>query len=131
MTTIADKSELIFRRCAREIFATLRILVDFFLIFLLEGLRFLAYNIVSAFLVGVTTGFGDYFLRPVATAIFNGLCQPLAMFWFNVGVATRTSTRPFVDTLHNFLSLVAMVIRAFRLVEVNHNRPQRTAVEDV
>ncbi|XP_030844947.1 chromodomain-helicase-DNA-binding protein 1-like [Strongylocentrotus purpuratus] len=131
MTTIADKSELIFRRCAREIFATLRILVDFFLIFLLEGLRFLAYNIVSAFLVGVTTGFGDYFLRPVATAIFNGLCQPFAMFCFNVGVATRTSTRPFVDVLHNFLSLVAMVIRAFRLVEVNHNRPQRTAVEDV
>ncbi|XP_041471532.1 uncharacterized protein LOC121421014 [Lytechinus variegatus] len=131
MTTIADKSELIFRRCAREIFATLRILVDFVLIFLLEGLRFLAYNIISALLVGVTTGFGDYFLRPVATAIFNGLCQPCAMFCFNVGVATRTSTRPFVDVLHNFLSVIAMVIRAFRLVEVNQNRPQQTAAEDV
>ncbi|XP_072172158.1 uncharacterized protein [Diadema setosum] len=131
MTAVADKSERAVRRCAREIFATLRILVDFFLIFLLEGLRFFLYNVIGALLVGLMLGFGNYFLRPFAAALFNGLCQPIAMFFFNVGVATRTATQPFVEVLHKMLSVFAMVIRAFRLVEINRTPEHRPHIQEV
>ncbi|XP_071501446.1 uncharacterized protein [Diadema antillarum] len=131
MTAVADKSERAVRRCAQEIFATLRILVDLILIFLLEGLRFFLYNVIGALLVGLTLGFGNYFLRPFAAALFNGLCQPIAMFFFNVGVATRTATQPFIEVLHKMLSVVAMVIRAFRLVEINRTTDHRPHIQEV
>ena len=131
MTAIADKSERIFRRCAQEIFATLRILVDFFLIFLLEGLRFFTFNIIGSLLVGLLTGLGEYFLKPFSTALFNGLCQPIAIFFYNVGVATRTATNPFMDILRNFLGQLSVLVRSFRLVEINWKNGHQSSIEDV
>ncbi|XP_033645827.1 uncharacterized protein LOC117305150 [Asterias rubens] len=122
MTAIADKSEKLVRRCAREVFGALRIVVDFFLIFLLEFLRFLAYNIIGLFLVGLLTTFGDYLFKPVLAALFNSILQPVAVFLYNTGVALQTVFKPLIDILRGVFTQIAMLLRALRLVEINWKR---------
>ena len=116
------RSEKLVRRCAREVFGALRIVVDFFLIFLLEFLRFLAYNIIGLFLVGLLTTFGDYLFKPVLAALFNSILQPVAVFLYNGGVALQTVFNPLIDILRGVFTQIAMLLRALRLVEINWKR---------
>ncbi|XP_022083876.1 uncharacterized protein LOC110975597 [Acanthaster planci] len=133
MTGIADKSEKLVRRGVQEVFAALRIFVDFLLILVLELLRFLAYNVFGLLFVGLLTTFGDYFFKPVLAAMFNSILQPLAVFLYNVGMALKTIFGPLIDILRALLIQFAMLLRAFRLVEVNWRAGPRDTrgVEDV
>ncbi|XP_022111753.1 uncharacterized protein LOC110991005 [Acanthaster planci] len=133
MTGIADKSEKLVRRGVQEVFAALRIFVDFLLILILELLRFLAYNVFGLLFVGLLTTFGDYFFKPVLAAMFNSILQPLAVFLYNVGMALKTIFGPLIDIFRALLIQFAMLLRAFRLVEVNWRAGPRDTrgVEDV
>ncbi|XP_072047760.1 uncharacterized protein [Amphiura filiformis] len=119
MTRIADKSEHMVRKCSLEFFAALRIVADFFIILILEFLRFITYHLISVLLVGLLTTLGDYLIKPVLAAFFNTILQPFAVFLYNIGVAYRTVMMPLIDVMRSVFTQLAMLLRAFRLVELN------------
>ncbi|XP_071830795.1 uncharacterized protein [Apostichopus japonicus] len=131
MSNVADKSEKLVRRCISEVFSTLRIVADFFVILFLEFLRFLTFRIIGACLVGVVVIAGDFLLKPFLTSCFNSICQPVAAFSYNCCVACRTISLPLRDTLTALCTPCAMLLRAIRLVEVNWNSNKRMDVEEV
>ncbi|XP_071956398.1 uncharacterized protein [Antedon mediterranea] len=134
MANIADKSEKLVRRGIQEVFAAFRILVDFIIILVLETIRFLAYNILQTLIVGVFTVLGDYLLKPILTGLFNSILQPISTFVYNVAVATRTVMVPVGDTLKIIFTPLIMLVKAFRLFEVNlrSNKPENIhQIEDV
>ncbi|XP_033095546.1 uncharacterized protein LOC117100104 isoform X2 [Anneissia japonica] len=132
MDKIADKSETLVRRGVQEFFAAFRILVDFILILLLETMRFVAFNILQTLIVGIFNVFGDYLLKPILAALFNSILQPLSTFVYNVAIATRTVMTPIGDIIKVILTPFIMLVKAFRLFEINwRSSPPTRLIEDV
>ncbi|XP_013382588.1 uncharacterized protein LOC106153267 [Lingula anatina] len=129
---IADKAEMISRRIALEFFGVLRLIVGFFIIFVVELYRFVMRHILHPILVGILVVTGDYLIKPVLSAIFNGILQPVSIFLYNLFVALRTGLNPLIDIINGFARQVAVILGAFRLVVVNntHNHYERH-VQDV
>lgn len=70
-------------------------------------------------LVGLLTVVGDHMLKPFLVAVFNSILQPLLIFLLNVLCSIRNLTYPVIDILKGVCLQVTMVLKAFRLVEVN------------
>ncbi|XP_078580391.1 uncharacterized protein LOC144864316 [Branchiostoma floridae x Branchiostoma japonicum] len=119
MPTIADKSEVYVRRGVRELFGALRLLVDVFVILTVELSRFLFRQLVQNLLIGLLVVMGDHLFKPLVAALFNSFLQPGLMLMWNVATATKTVFSPLIDILRGVALQVAVVLRAFRLVEVN------------
>ena len=69
--------------------------------------------------MGLLTTFGDYLYKPVLAAFFNAILQPMAVFLYNIGVGLRTIMTPLIDIMRSVFTQIAMLLRAFRLVELN------------
>ncbi|XP_019639836.1 PREDICTED: uncharacterized protein LOC109481690 [Branchiostoma belcheri] len=125
MPTIADKSEVLVRRGVQEMFGVLRLLVDVFVILAVELARFVFRQILQNLVVGLVVVMGDHFFKPLVAAVFNSFLQPVLMLLWNVATATRTVFGPLVDILRGVALQIAVVLRAFRLVEVNWKTDRR------
>ncbi|XP_078667313.1 uncharacterized protein LOC144909100 isoform X5 [Branchiostoma floridae x Branchiostoma belcheri] len=125
MPTIADKSEVLVRRGVQEMFGVLRLLVDVFVILAVELARFVFRQILQNLVVGLVVVTGDHFFKPLVAAVFNSFLQPVLMLLWNVATATRTVFGPLVDILRGVALQIAVVLRAFRLVEVNWKTDRR------
>lgn len=70
-------------------------------------------------MVGLLTTVGDHVLKPFLVGVFNSLLQPLLLFLLNVLCSVRNLTYPLIDILKGICLQLAVVLQAFRLVEVN------------
>ncbi|XP_032640628.1 uncharacterized protein LOC116827320 isoform X1 [Chelonoidis abingdonii] len=119
MMKLAESSEKVIQQNLREFFGLLRILVNVVFIFLVELVRFLGKSVFQVFMVGLLTTAGDHVLKPFLVAVFNSLLQPLLLFLLNVLCSVRNLTYPLIDILKGICLQLAVVLQAFRLVEVN------------
>ncbi|CAH1256103.1 Hypp1589 [Branchiostoma lanceolatum] len=133
MPAIADKSEVMVRRGVQELFGVMRLLVDVFVILAVELARFVFRQVVQNLLIGLLVVMGDHFVKPLVAALFNSFLQPVLMLLWNVATATRTVFGPVVDILRGVALQFAVVLRAFRLVELNWRADSREhpPLEDV
>ncbi|XP_050785982.1 uncharacterized protein LOC127037871 isoform X3 [Gopherus flavomarginatus] len=119
MMKLAESSEKVIQQNLREFFGLLRILVNVVFIFLVELVRFLGKSVFQVLVVGLLTTAGDHVLKPFLVAVFNSLLQPLLLFLLNVLCSVRNLAYPLIDILKGICLQLAVVLQAFRLVEVN------------
>lgn len=115
--------EKVSQRCAAEVFSTLRVLTDFLLAFFLECLRYITYHLLHKLCCGIVVVLSDSLLKPSATECFNALLWPLASCLWHTGRALRLCLGPCFEILGALVSQCVLVVRAFRLVEIN-TRPR-------
>jgi len=103
----------------QEFFGAIALVVDFGLIFTLELIKFTFRRIFMRLLVGFIVVFGDHFLKPTLAAMFNSLFQPLLIFVRNILLGLKNGLQPLLDLSREILHQIAMVLKAFRLFELN------------
>ncbi|XP_002736168.1 uncharacterized protein LOC100377427 [Saccoglossus kowalevskii] len=123
MAGIADKSAAIIKRGLQEFFHALRIIVEALLLLVLESSRFVFQNLVQFFLKEFFIVIGDHCLRPMLSALYNHVVQPIVVFSYNVGVGFKRILYPFIEILRDIMLVVAIPLRAFRLFELNWKVP--------
>ncbi|XP_060135246.1 uncharacterized protein LOC132592706 [Zootoca vivipara] len=77
--------------------------------------------------VDLLTTMGDQILEPFLASLFNSILQPLLKFLLNVLCSIRNLSYPLLDILKGLCLQVALVLRAFRLVEINHHQKELLA----
>ncbi|GFR86350.1 hypothetical protein ElyMa_002465300 [Elysia marginata] len=112
--------ERLFRRVWREVFAILRVVTSFFVLFISELLRFLLHTVVRTLLLDTVAALGDHLLKPLLTVLFNAVLQPLFALTWNVFNAAYQALDPVMRLTGVVMSQVAMVLGAFRLFAVNY-----------
>uniref|UniRef100_UPI00398E48A5 uncharacterized protein isoform X2 n=1 Tax=Pristiophorus japonicus TaxID=55135 RepID=UPI00398E48A5 len=122
ISNLADWSDNAIRKCWRELFAVLRILVNVVTLFLIELVNFLGRWLFQILLAGLLTGIGDHLLKPLLASLFNSLLQPIMIFLLNIFTGIRNLLNPLMDIFRRLLMQIAAVLHAFRLVEVNLNQ---------
>lgn len=121
MMKLADSSEKLIRRCWREVFGLLGIFANLVTVFLIELITFLSKSIFQMMAVGMMTAVGDHIIKPFLVALFNNILQPVLIFLLNILTSLRDLTYPFIDVLKGVCLQFAMILQAFRLVEVHTN----------
>ncbi|XP_065647949.1 uncharacterized protein LOC124812295 isoform X1 [Hydra vulgaris] len=117
MPKIADKMELHSRRIWQEFFGFVRILIDFILLFVLELTAFLFRSIIQRVIVGIIYIIGDWLIKPVFSASFNALIQPIFVLVWNLTSELRQATLPFSNLLLDMIKPFAKLLKSFRLFE--------------
>ncbi|RUS74215.1 hypothetical protein EGW08_018021 [Elysia chlorotica] len=115
--------ERLFRRVWREVFAVLRVIISFFVLFISELLRFLLNSVVRILVLDTIAALGDQLLKPFLTVMFNSVLQPLFALAWNVFNSAFQALDPLVRLTGVIMSQVAMVLAAFRLFVINQNAP--------
>ncbi|XP_028396066.1 uncharacterized protein LOC114520061 [Dendronephthya gigantea] len=118
ITDIADKSEMVFQRLWREVFGVLQILLNFFIIFILEFFKTILQS-VRYLLMGILYTTGDQFIKPVLAAVFNNIIQPVSVLLLNVFSIVTNLLQPILALTREVLSQVAIPLQAFRLFVFN------------
>ena len=88
--------ERLFRRVWREVFAVLRVIVSFFVLFVSELLRFLLNSVVRTLVLDTIAALGDHLLKPLLTVLFNAVLQPLFALTWNVCNSAFQAVDPLV-----------------------------------
>lgn len=112
----ADRFEPHLRRIWQELFGVLQIILDIFLIFILELARFCCATL-RKIIVGFITILSDSFWKPFLSSLFNSLLQPFFLLLWNVLDGVRTFTQPAIRMLSQVFEQLAILLRAFRLCE--------------
>ncbi|XP_057290578.1 uncharacterized protein LOC130613255 [Hydractinia symbiolongicarpus] len=112
----ADRFEPHLRRVWQELFGVLHIILDIFLIFILELARFCCATL-RKIIVGFITILGDSFWKPFLSSLFNSLLQPFFVLLWNVLDGVRTFIQPAIRMLSQVFEQLAILLRAFRLCE--------------
>lgn len=102
-----------------EIFSTVHIGITFVTAFILQLFKFMLFSVVRPLTVGVIQLTADYFIKPVLMITFNGLVQPVLIFLYNVATSFRDVCKPIAEALGYFLTEIADLCRAIRLVEIH------------
>lgn len=69
-------------------------------------------------------------LEPFLAALLHSIFQPLLVFLLNILCGVRDLSCPVVDILRGIALQAAIVLKAFRLVEIHHP-PERPHAEQV
>ncbi|XP_071099413.1 uncharacterized protein [Haliotis cracherodii] len=129
MPGVADKAEIVMRRLWQEVFGGLRLVTGFFIIFIVEALKFVFHHVAQPIIIGLLTGVGDFFIKPLLSLTFSLIFQPIIVFFWNMLTGVRHLSQPVTDILHGVLTPIAMVLRSFRLFDITYqnssNRPIR------
>ncbi|XP_014284440.1 uncharacterized protein [Halyomorpha halys] len=122
ITDIAmEKTEEVATRFWAEIFGFIHVIIAFFIAFILQLYKFLLYSIVRPIMVGLVQLTSDYFFKPLLTITYNGFTQPFLVFLFNVAASIRDLCLPIAKGLGYFISEIAGLLRAIRLVDCGRN----------
>ncbi len=119
LTLISSRVETLSRRGIQEFFGALQIIIDFFIIFTVESIRFILRQFGRKLIGGTLTAFGDFLTKPVFSALFNSIIQPFFVLIWNIMHGIRKLLEPILILSRELFSQVALVLGAFRLVEVN------------
>lgn len=103
-----------------EAYGSVHIVVAIAVAFVLQSLRFVLYSVVRPLLVGSIQIVGDYVIKPLLAACFNGCIQPPLVFTRNVLESLADLLRPVCSALGRLLEPLASTLGALRLVEIHH-----------
>ena len=112
------------QRGFQEFFGVLRIIVTFAVLLVVELYKFVLRYIFQPLVIGVLVTSGDHVIKPLFSAIFNGFIQPTLILLWNSFVGLRNALGPVIDILRGLAQLIALILKAFRLVDVNLHRHQ-------
>ncbi|KAK2168154.1 hypothetical protein LSH36_20g15009 [Paralvinella palmiformis] len=118
---IADKIDVIARRVWREVFAALRIAFVFLFVFVIELMRFIAHDVVHAFLLRVLAIVGDFIIKPLLVLSFNSFVLPALVFTWNVLTGIHSTLEPAFNIVKSCTLQFVLLMKAFRLVEITYN----------
>ena len=97
----------------------IRMIFSVFIWFFIELFRYTARHIFQPIVHGVFTAIGDFVLKPLLSALFNGFMQPISIFLWNVFTGLRHMFRPVGEILERIFAQIAMLCRSIRLFEIN------------
>lgn len=117
-----DKSSSAATRFWAEIFSYVHIAISFITAFILQLLRCILFSLVRPLTVGVIQIVADYFIKPLLSITFNGVIQPILILFYNIATSLRDCCEPLAIAIGFFISEIAVLIRAFRLVEFNYHK---------
>ncbi|XP_066590866.1 uncharacterized protein [Prorops nasuta] len=128
----AERTDNAATRFWAEIFGTIHIGTAFVTAFILQLLRFILYSICRPLTVGIVQLFGDYFLKPCLSILFNAVIQPVLILLYNIATSLRDLCEPLAEAIGLFLREIANVCRSIRIVEVKQGTapPVRCCLED-
>ena len=131
MEELSYKVETLLNRAWAEFFGFLRLLVVLAVTALGQSLRFVGWLFKRAALVPLVV-VGDQVLRPLLWVVYGSFLYPVLVFLSAVVRALLVIVRDVVEQLWHAVAPAVSIIRAFRLVEINHTyapgvQPQRTA----
>jgi hypothetical protein len=107
------------KRGWQEFFAVLRIITSIFVLLAVEALQYVTNYIARPLLLGVLSMMGNRLVKPLLAGLFNLVIQPFLIFSWNVASGVRHVLNPLIDVLGAVTSKLAVLLQAFRLVEVN------------
>ncbi|XP_015207660.1 uncharacterized protein [Lepisosteus oculatus] len=114
----------------RKVFGILRVPLYFIMIFLIEMLDFVSQSLCNVLVVGIMTALGDHVIKPLLVVLFSHAFQPMMIFLLNVSSSVRDLFNPFFDMLRVTMQRIAVIVKAFRIVEINKTSTS-TYLEDV
>ena len=118
-TIFYSRSEVILQRFWREVFGVLKILMNFFIIFILEFFKVMVHS-VQNIITGILYILGDHFIKPLLSAFFNNIIQPFSILLLNILTIFINLLKPLLSLSRELLSQIAIPLKAFRLFEMNH-----------
>ncbi|XP_070207345.1 uncharacterized protein [Littorina saxatilis] len=119
MPKTAERVEKLMKRGLQEFYGALRIVTSFIVLLVLETLSFVVGHIARPLVMGVIATAGNQLVKPVLAGAFNFIVQPFTIFAWNVLSGLRHVCQPVIDILDAVMSKCAILLRSFRLVEVN------------
>lgn len=122
MGEYATRAEKKYRRCAAELFSTLRIVSDCLIVFLLECAFYSVHHVCYKLFCGMATLVADAVCKPGIPACFNSVLWPLYMLAWKMNRSTKLCLGPCIELLGAIATHCATVARACRLVQVDTNR---------
>ncbi|KAG5678641.1 hypothetical protein PVAND_008297 [Polypedilum vanderplanki] len=120
----ADQVSLAATKFWAEFFGSINVGVTFFIVFFLQLYRFILYSILQSIIVGFFQMTSDYLLKPILTALFNGLFQPFLLLFQNIFHSLWCTLEPLSQMLLGFCIPLIECLRAIRLVDININSKQ-------
>lgn len=118
---LAEKTEAYTTKFWAEIFGSFNIGCSFLISLILQSVRFFLYSILRPLTVGLIQLISDYFFKPILTTLFNAVIQPVLIFFYNIVTSLRDICDPLAEAIGYFIREIAVLIRAFRIIEVNTN----------
>lgn len=113
-----------------EAYGSIHIVVAVAVAFVLQTLRFALYSVVRPLLVGGLQTVGDYVVKPLLTAGFNGGVQPPLVFVRQVLEVAGEAVRPVCVVLGRVAEPLSAMLSSIRLVEINHYHSYGVERED-
>ena len=103
----------------QEFFGVLRILTSIVVFLVVEALNYVTNHVARPLFLGVVVMTGNRLVKPLLAGLFNLILQPLVIFSWNLASGVRQLCQPLIDILGGVTSRLAVILQAFRLVEVN------------
>ena len=119
---ISYRSEQFSKRCAEELFSTLRVVTDCLIAFLLACTQFILFHLIRKICCGLMVVVADSICKPTLTDVFNAILWPFCSCLWHVGRAVKVCLGPCLEVMGIVVSQCALLIRSFRLVEVSVNK---------
>ena len=107
------------QRAWQEFFGALRILTSIAIFLVVEALNYVTNHVARPLFLGVVIMTGNRLVKPVLAGLFNLILQPFVIFSWNFVSGVRHVCQPLIDILGGVTSKLAVLLQAFRLVEVN------------
>ena len=108
------RAEVALQRFWREVFGVLQILINFFIIFILELFKTIIFSI-RYLLMGILYTTGDHFIKPLLSAMFNNFIQPVFVLLLNIFTILGNALKPILSLTRELLNQVSIPLHAFRL----------------
>ncbi|XP_041935286.1 uncharacterized protein LOC121697716 isoform X2 [Alosa sapidissima] len=84
-------------------------------------------GIVKVLIMGLVEVVGGDVITPLFGAMFNIICEPVIRFLRSISMGIRDVLRPLLALVMEFVQHIALIIQAFRLVEINRfDLPQQS-----
>jgi len=104
-----------------ELFGVAHIFLAFLTAFVLQLFKFLLISLIRPLIIGLVQQFSDYAFKPFLTTCFNGIIQPVFIFFHNIARSFRDLCLPIARGIGHFVTQLARILKSIRLLDVNTN----------
>ena len=120
----SNRSEKAMHRMWQEVFAFIRLPISLVFTLLIELTHFLFYDFFYKLILRILSLFGDFVVKASLVTLYNCIVKPLLVFVWNVLIGVRHALEPIIALVTGFSQQIALMLRAFRLVEVQYQGPR-------
>ncbi|XP_041709793.1 uncharacterized protein LOC121543714 isoform X2 [Coregonus clupeaformis] len=117
--------------CWRRIFQSISFPFSLATAFIIELLSFITQYVIKVLIVGLVVVLGEQVITPLFGALFSHALQPMARCLINVSWAVRDILHPLLAIVREVFMHVTLLVRSFRLVEVNMATAEPRCSQDV